>query len=103
MTRIKKTKQLTGIMYILAQTPGVSAREIAGHLKICERTAFRYLRELKELGYPVRPNRDPETDKVKHLLTPVSFTGPEALATAYASQSLLNQEGLAINQHLNQL
>ncbi len=87
MSRTKKTQRLTGTMYILAQNPGVSTREIAVHLKICERTAFRYLRELNELGYPVRPNRDPETDKVKYLLTPVYFTAPEALAMASVKKS----------------
>jgi predicted DNA-binding transcriptional regulator YafY len=87
-------------MGILAQDSGVSIKEIACRLNICDRTIYRYLGELKQLGYPVYSNRDPDADRQKYILTPVSFTGAEALALAAASQSLLNQEGLGLSQHL---
>jgi len=100
MNKVSKVQRITSVLAILNQGKGVSAKEIACHLEICERTAYRYLRELKALGYPVYPSRDPEADQRKYLLTPVSFTGPEALALAATSQSLLGQEGLALCQHL---
>ena len=43
MSRTKKTQQLTGIMYILAQNSGVSAREITGQLKWGANTMFKSL------------------------------------------------------------
>ncbi|MBS3948517.1 MAG: transcriptional regulator [Dethiobacter sp.] len=100
MSKANKLHRLTSAMNILTQNEGVSAKEIAASLQICERTAYRYLRVLKELGYPVRPSSDPEAEKRKYLLTPISFTGPEALALAAASQSLLNQAGLAMSRQL---
>jgi len=100
MHKSSKWQRLTHVMSILAEDTGVSAKEIACRLNICERTGYRYLQELKEIGYPLYPNRDPEADRLKYILTPVSFTGAEALALAAASQSLLNQEGLALSQHL---
>lgn len=100
MNRVNKSQRLTSVMYILTQVKGISAKEIAAKLQICERTAYRYLRELKELGYPVYPSCDEEAGERKYLLTPVSFTGSEALALTAASQSLLKQEGLALCQHL---
>jgi predicted DNA-binding transcriptional regulator YafY len=100
MNKISKWQRLNSAMNVLAQDKGISAKEIAACLQVCERTAYRYLRNLRELGYPVYPSRDPETEERKYLLTPVSFTGPEALALAAASQSLLNQEGLPLCRDL---
>ena len=100
MNKFKKSQRLVNVISFLHHSTGVSAKEIASRFNICERTAYRHLRELKELGFPVYPKRDPETERRKHLLTPVSFTGSEALALAAASQSLLNQEGLPLCQEL---
>jgi predicted DNA-binding transcriptional regulator YafY len=102
MSNTNKLHRLASAMCILNSnsSQGVSAKEIAASLQICERTAYRYLRNLRELGYPVYPSRDPEAGERKYLLTPVTFTGAEALALAAASQSLLNQEGLPLRQQL---
>lgn len=100
MSKVNKVQRFVNIINILNHSNGLSAKDIASRLDICERTAYRHLRELRALGYPVHPSRDPETNKRKHLLTPVSFTGAEALALASASQSLLNQSGLSLCQEL---
>lgn len=48
--KANKVQRVTSAMRILNQSQGTSAREIAKQLGVCERSAYRYLRELKALG-----------------------------------------------------
>ncbi len=97
---MSKTKRLIKVIMSLNQTPGVSAQEIALQSGVTERTVYRYLRELKELGYLIYTGKDPEAKMRKYSLKPLSFTGAEASAIVASCQPLLSQKGLPISAEM---
>ncbi len=97
---MSKTKRLIKVMMSLTQSPGISAQEIALQSDVTERTVYRYLNELKELGYPLYTGKDPETKLRKYSLKPLSFTGAEALAIVASCQPLLSQKGLPVSAEM---
>jgi predicted DNA-binding transcriptional regulator YafY len=97
---MNKTERIIKVIVALSQNPAASATELAGQLQVSERSIYRYLRDIRRLGFPLRTFRDQESGLRRHYLTPLTFTASEALAIIAAGQSLLSQEGLPICEDL---
>ena len=97
---LNKTERIIKVILALSQNPAASATELAGQLQVSERSIYRYLKDIKHLGFPLHNFRDPEAGLRRHYLTPLTFTASEALAIIAAGQSLLSQEGLPICEDL---
>lgn len=95
-----KADRLIEIITTLASHPATSAGELADKLNISERSVYRYLSDLRRLGYFLRSSRDQESGLSKHSLTPLTFTAEEALTVASACQAFLSQEGLPFEESL---
>lgn len=94
---MSKIERLINVVMSLSQNPGTSARDIALKSGVTERTVYRYLRELKELGYLLYNEKDPEDSLRRYALKPLSFTGAEAVAIVATCQPLLSQKGLPVS------
>lgn len=97
---MSKTVRMFSLLLELSQQPGISVKDLARSLNITERSAYRYLNELKKQGFRLRHAEDPEAYQRKHILTPLTFTSDEALALNAACKSLLYQNGLPVSKHL---
>lgn len=91
---MNKTMRIFSIVQTLNQEPGTSAHELAVKHGISERSVYRYLKELKVMGFVLHPVDNEEGDMRKRALAPLTFTGAEALAFVAACQSLLSQQGI---------
>lgn len=96
---MSKADRLINIIDSLARNPAASASELAVKLCVSERSVYRYLNDLKRLGYTLHSTSD-ESSLRRHVLQPLSFTAQEALALVAACQSLLSQDGLPLCDHL---
>ncbi len=97
---MSKTDRIVEILLILSKNPGVTAPELAQKLQVTERSVYRYLAELKEKGYLIRNIKDTDSASRKYYLTPLSFTGAEALAMISSGKAFISQEGLPLCQDL---
>ncbi|MBT9148047.1 MAG: hypothetical protein DDT32_01816 [Syntrophomonadaceae bacterium] len=91
---MNKTKRMFSILQFLNQSPAISAKELAENHNMSERSIYRYLSELKALGFRIHHACKPEELSLKHTLTPLTFTASEVLSLVAACQSLLTQKGL---------
>lgn len=91
---LNKTKRMFGILQALNQSPATSARELAERHNMSERSVYRYLHELKALGFRIQQAGDSRELLLKHALTPLTFSAVEALSLVAACQSLMSQKGL---------
>jgi predicted DNA-binding transcriptional regulator YafY len=98
---MSKADRIINIIDSLARDPAASAAELAAKLRVSERSVYRYLSDLKRLGYSLHSARD-ENGLNRHALQPLSFTAQEALALVAACQSLLSQKGLPLCDHLSE-
>lgn len=98
---MNKTKRMFSIIQALNQCPATSARELAERHNMSERSVYRYLHELRALGFRIHQTSDPRDLLLKHSLTPLTFSASEALALVAACQSLLSQKGLPYCDPLN--
>ncbi len=96
---MSKAEKLINIIDSLSRNPAATAAELAGQLRVSERSVYRYLNDLKRLGFVLNSASD-ENGVRRHMLHPLSFTAREALALIAASQSMLSQEGLPLYEHL---
>ena len=97
---MNKTERIIKVILTLAQDPATSVPELAEQLQISERSVYRYLNVIKQLGYNLKKVQDEESGLRKHYLAPLTFTASEALAIIAAGQSLSSQDGLPINDDL---
>jgi predicted DNA-binding transcriptional regulator YafY len=93
---MNKTERIIKVILALSQNPAASAPELAGQLQVSERSVYRYLNDIKRLGFPLHTFKDAESGLRRHYLTPLTFTASEALAIIAAGQSLLSQDGLPL-------
>ncbi|RJX27675.1 MAG: transcriptional regulator [Dethiobacter sp.] len=93
---MNKTERIIKVILALSQNPAASASDLADRLQVSERSVYRYLNDIKRLGFPLHNFKDAESGLQRHYLTPLTFTAAEALAIVAAGQSLLSQEGLPL-------
>lgn len=98
---MNKTKRMFSIIQALNQYPAASARELAERHNMSERSVYRYLHELKALGFRIQQAGNPQELLLKHTLTPLTFSAAEALSLVAACQSLLSQKGLPYREPLH--
>lgn len=91
---MNKTKRLFSFIQTLNQYPAISAQELAKKHQISERSVYRYLNELKSIGFSLHQLDGQESLERRHALSPLTFTAIEALSLVAACQSLLSQKGL---------
>lgn len=89
---MNRTDRLFGILLRLQRHGRVRAQDLAGHFEVSERTIYRDIAALSELGVPIiaLPNVGYELP-ARFALPPLFFTSGEAGAIALAVQLLLAQ------------
>lgn len=97
---MNKTERIIKVILTLAQKPAASVSELAEELQISQRSVYRYLNVIKDLGYCLHNYKDTESGLRRHYLAPLTFTASEALAIIASGQSLLSQEGLPLSNDL---
>ena len=99
-TNMNRIDRLMGIITLLQAKKHLSVPQIAGHFDISERTVFRDLRAIGEIGVPI--HFEPEKGysvSGGFFLPPVSLTVEEANALSLAEPLIVRFADKSIQQH----
>ena len=100
----KKSERLIQTLMIIQSREGVKAKEIAGILNIDIRSVYRYIKDLRKMGFQIDSSTGTEggfAPKGQLALKSLTFSGLEAMALLMASQALSKDEGLPLKNDLD--
>ncbi len=97
---MNRTDRLMGIVTLLQSRKNCTSAQIAGHFGISERTVYRDLRALDEIGVPITFEKDKGYHLVDgYFLPPVSLSPEEANALALLEPLVIRFADLSILGH----
>ncbi|KJR44584.1 Transcriptional regulator, DeoR family [Desulfosporosinus sp. I2] len=103
MDDLKHTERLLNLVYMIQNSPGIQARELAKIFGRTTRTIQRDICNLRKAGFSITSSTGAAggfASRGSYYLKPLVFTGAEALAVFVASRVLLEQNGFPYTNDL---
>ncbi len=100
----KKSERLIQALMIIQSRDSVKAKEIADILDIDIRSVYRYIKDLRKMGFQIESSTGAEGGFIPRgelALQSMTFSGLEAMALLMASKALGKDEGLPLKNDLD--